>query len=246
MGGSRTLRSPYKQLQMHLGGRAPPLLLRMLEVVDLTCERGERSLFSGLNFAAPGGTLLRIAGPNGTGKTSLLRILCGLLEPVAGEVRWHGKNIRKLREEYWKDLVYVGHMNGVKDDLTVRENLRVNAEVAGRPASPERLADALDQVGLTGFEDRMARFLSQGQRRRVALARLYVSEAVPLWILDEPFTALDVRGVANLSALIARHVEGGGTVVLTTHQEVPVDAARHKRVDLGAAAPVAEAEDAAC
>ncbi len=110
----------------------------MLEVVELTCERGERSLFSGLNFAAPSGTLLRIAGPNGTGKTSLLRILCGLLEPVSGEARWHGKNVRKLREEYWKDLVYVGHMNGVKDDLTVRENLRVNAEVAGRPASPVR------------------------------------------------------------------------------------------------------------
>jgi energy-coupling factor transporter ATP-binding protein EcfA2 len=110
----------------------------MLEVLDLTCERGERSLFSGLNFAAPRGTLLRIAGPNGTGKTSLLRILCGLLEPVAGEVRWHGKNIRRLREEYWKDLVYVGHLNGVKDDLTVRENLRVNSEVAGRPASATR------------------------------------------------------------------------------------------------------------
>ena len=91
-------------------------------------------------------------------------------------MRWHGRNVRKLREEYWKDLVYVGHMNGVKDDLTVRENLRVNAEVAGRPASPARLADALDRVGLSGFEDRMARFLSQGQRRRIALARLYVSD----------------------------------------------------------------------
>jgi heme exporter protein A len=122
----------------------------MLEVVDLTCERGERSLFSGLRFAAPAGTLLRIAGPNGTGKTSLLRILCGLLEPVAGEVRWHGRNVRRLREEYWKDLVYVGHQNGVKDDLTVRENLRVNAEVAGRPASADRLADALERVGLAG------------------------------------------------------------------------------------------------
>jgi heme exporter protein A len=219
----------------------------MIEAVDLTCERGERLLFEQLSFTAENGTLLRIAGPNGTGKTSLLRIMCGLLEATAGEIRWKGGNIRRLREEYWKDLVYVGHLNGVKDDLTVRENLRVSVRVAGRHAAEPRIAQALDAVGLAGFEDTMARFLSQGQRRRVALARLYVSEAVPLWILDEPFTALDVRGVANLSALIARHIEGGGTAVLTTHQEVPVDAARRKRVDLGSPAAVpAEAEDAAC
>jgi heme exporter protein A len=217
----------------------------MIEAVGLTCERGERLLFSNLAFSAENGTLLRIAGPNGTGKTSLLRIMCGLLEPTAGEVRWKGANIRRLREDYWKDLVYVGHLNGVKDDLTARENLRVSVAVAGRDARDDELAQALDAVGLAGFEDSMARFLSQGQRRRVALARLYVSAAVPLWILDEPFTALDARGVANLSALIARHIEGGGTVVLTTHQEVPVDAARRKRVDLGAIT-VVEAEDAAC
>ena len=219
----------------------------MIEAVDLTCERGERLLFERLSFTAENGTLLRIAGPNGTGKTSLLRIMCGLLEATAGEIRWKGGNIRRLREEYWKDLVYVGHLNGVKDDLTVRENLRVSVRVAGRHATEPRIAQALDAVGLAGFEGTMARFLSQGQRRRVALARLYVSEAVPLWILDEPFTALDVRGVANLSALIARHIEGGGTAVLTTHQEVPVDATRRKRVDLGSPAAVpAEAEDAAC
>ncbi|MGB2816580.1 MAG: cytochrome c biogenesis heme-transporting ATPase CcmA [Burkholderiaceae bacterium] len=221
----------------------------MLEVVDLTCERGERSLFSGLQFSAPAGTLLRIAGPNGTGKTSLLRILCGLLEPVSGEVRWHGRNIRKLREEYWKDLVYVGHMNGVKDDLTVRENLRVNAEVAGRPASADRLADALDRVGLTGFEDRMARFLSQGQRRRISLARLYVSETAPLWILDEPFTALDVRGVAGLSKLVGQHVQNGNTVAFVTHQEVPIDAPRRQRVEFaggGSGAVSATEEEATC
>jgi len=219
----------------------------MIEAVNLRCERGERLLFSGLSFSAERGTLLRIAGPNGTGKTSLLRIMCALLEPTAGEVRWKGGNIRRLREDYWKDLVYIGHLNGVKDDLTVRENLRIAVGLGGRRATEGDLARALDAVGLAGFEDSMARFLSQGQRRRVALARLYVSAAVPLWILDEPFIALDTRGVAALSALIAGHVGGGGTVVLTTHQEVPVDAARRKRVDLGGVAVFAEeAKDAVC
>jgi heme exporter protein A len=218
----------------------------MIEGVDLRCERGERLLFSGLSFSAERGTLLRVAGPNGTGKTSLLRIMCGLLEPTAGQVRWNGENIRRLREDYWKDLVYIGHLNGVKDDLTVRENLRVSVAVAGRQADEARLSHALDAVGLAGFEDTMARFLSQGQRRRVALARLYVSESVALWILDEPFTALDTRGVTNMSALIAQHLQRGNTVVLTTHQEVPVEAARRRRVELGAAHMVREVEDAAC
>lgn len=225
----------------------------MLEVSGLACERGERRLFDALAFSVAPGTLLRVAGPNGTGKTSLLRILCGLLEPTAGEVRWKGAAIRSLREEYWKDLVYVGHLNGVKDDLTVRENLRVTVRIGGRVVQDGELDHALDAVGLAGFETSLARHLSQGQRRRVALARLYVSQSVPLWILDEPFTALDVRGVANLSALIATHLEGGGTVVLTTHQEVPVAAERRQRVDLGApsapepaAAAAIEAEDAAC
>lgn len=222
----------------------------MLEVSGLACERGERRLFDALSFSVAAGTLLRVAGPNGTGKTSLLRILCGLLEPNAGDIRWKGEAIRSLREEYWKDLVYVGHLNGVKDDLTVRENLRVTVRIGGRIVDDAALDRALDAVGLAGFETSLARHLSQGQRRRVALARLYVSQSVPLWILDEPFTALDVRGVANLSALIATHLEGGGTVVLTTHQEVPVAAERRHRIDLGTPVPLnavaSEAEDAAC
>lgn len=207
----------------------------MLEAVDLECVRGDRILFSHLSFQVPPGTLLRIAGPNGTGKTSLLRLLVGLMQPAEGEIRWGGQSIGRLKEDFWRQLVYIGHLNGVKDDLSVRENLMVNCELAANPIQPDQADAALARVGLRGFEERLARHLSQGQRRRVALARLYVSSAAPLWILDEPFTALDVKGVAELGELIAGHVRGGGIVALTTHQEVPIDAAATQRIDLGQA-----------
>jgi heme exporter protein A len=194
----------------------------MLGTIDLECTRGERLLFSGLALSVEAGHCLHVAGENGAGKTSLLRILCGLLSPTHGEVLWEGKDIRRLREDYWQLLAYVGHLNGVKDDLTALENVRFAAALGGRPADEDVARHALAAVGLAGFESSQARFLSQGRRRRIALARLFLAREAKLWVLDEPFTALDVRGVAALSTLIGEQLDRGGIVVLTTHQDVPL------------------------
>ena len=204
----------------------------MLEAVDLQCVRGERTLFSGLDFALARGELLRVAGENGSGKTSLLRIVCGLTPPAHGEVRWEGSNIRSLKEEYAKQLVYVGHANALKDDLTARENLTIGSQLAGLDVPPRAAEDALERFGVGHCAMLPARVLSQGQRRRVALSRLALSSAVPLWVLDEPFTALDVKAVEDLQSLIGAHVGRGGSIVLTTHQEVAIAAASSRRLDL--------------
>lgn len=204
----------------------------MLEVLDLECTRGDRRLFSRLGFRLDPGTLLHVQGRNGSGKTTLLRALCGLLLPQAGEIRWRGENIQDLKEEYDRDLLYLGHLNGIKHDLTALENLRVAATLAGQPPAEARLENALRRLGLGGFEDLPTRVLSQGQKRRVALARLPVSQA-RLWILDEPFTALDSGAVELLQDFITEQLAAGGLVILTTHQEVPLTSGRIQRLRLG-------------
>ena len=204
----------------------------MLEAADLDCERGGRRLFRGLSFAVSGGELLRVAGANGSGKTSLLRILCGLLSPDAGEVRWHGAPIHGLREEYARQLVYLGHAPAVKDDLTAGENLSIACTLAGLATSPQAAREALARFGLAAGEIPVRR-LSQGQRRRAALARLLLSGTVPLWLLDEPFAALDASAARLAEELIASHVAGGGAVVYTTHQEANIRAGVLRVVELG-------------
>jgi heme exporter protein A len=203
----------------------------MLECVDLRCERGHRQLFDRLSFRVDAGHCLHITGDNGAGKTSLLRILCGLLSPSAGEVRWHGRPINRVRDEYGVDLVYVGHLNGVKDDLTADENLRVWAAMADLGTGVEAVLAALRMLAIERFAHWPAGQLSQGQKRRIALARLALAERARIWILDEPFNALDRGGVAVLNRMIEQHIARGGAAVLTTHQswEAPVPV---KRLDL--------------
>jgi len=202
----------------------------MLEAAELECERGARTLFRGVSFVLRAGELLRVAGANGSGKTSLLRILCGLARPSAGAVRWKGQPIAGLKEDYTRELVYIGHASAVKDDLTPRENLEISCRLAGRAASGEALAAALVRLGVPELP---VRKLSQGQRRRAALARLLVSDAL-LWLLDEPFATLDAEGISNLNGLMEKQVSRGGAVVYTTHQEVGIRSTRV--VDLGAGA----------
>ncbi len=204
----------------------------MLEVTDLACRRGDRQLFSGLSFSLEAGTLLHVRGHNGSGKTTLLRTLCGLLTPDAGDIFWNGEQVRRLGEDFHRDTLYFGHLNGIKSDLTAIENLRVAAILDGDQVSADDILNALEEMGLAGFEDLPTKVLSQGQKKRVALARLLLSRA-PLWILDEPFTALDVDAVDRLQLLIAEHVARDGLVILTTHQEVPLTSGQIRRLHLG-------------
>ena len=203
-----------------------------LEVKNLQCIRGDRELFSDLSFTLKNKQLMRLEGQNGSGKTTLLRSICGLFMPDQGEILWQGVTIKKQDESYRKALFYLGHNNAIKADLTAFENLHINTKLAGENPNDAELMQALDKIGLFGFEEYPTRQLSQGQKRRVALARLLVNKA-KLWILDEPFVALDGAAVELLQAIIAKHVENGGMVLLTTHQEVPLTSGELIRVSLG-------------
>ncbi|MDH5480457.1 MAG: cytochrome c biogenesis heme-transporting ATPase CcmA [Nitrosomonas sp.] len=196
----------------------------MLQGSSLACVRGDRRLFKDVNFSLEAGGLMQVRGPNGSGKTSLLRMLCGLSNPALGEISWCGTSIRALGGDYFATMTYMGHLSGTKDDLTVVENLCISSALAGIEVSESQAYEALKHMGLGGRETLPVKVLSQGQRRRVALARLLVCQT-KLWILDEPLAALDVSAVKLMQCLLEKHLEQGGMVVMTTHQEIDITAA---------------------
>ncbi|MBC3413499.1 cytochrome c biogenesis heme-transporting ATPase CcmA [Pseudomonas sp. SWRI107] len=202
-----------------------------LQAVDLACERDWRLLFEHLDLELRPGDMLQIAGPNGSGKTSLLRLLAGLMQPTEGHILFNGSPLAEQRHALASTLLWIGHAAGIKELLSAEENLTWLCALH-QPASTEVIYQALEAVGLRGFEDVPCHTLSAGQQRRVALARLYL-HSPPLWILDEPFTALDKQGVAQLEAHLAAHCEQGGTVVLTTHHSLELKPSGYRELNLG-------------
>lgn len=192
----------------------------LLELRDIAFERDDRVLFSGLNHSLAVGQILQVTGENGAGKTTLLRLLTTALQPAIGTIFWRGESIATQRYRYLQSLLYIGHQPAVKGPLSVRDNLKWLRALL--PFKSDRtIEDALHAVGLFGYEDVPAYSLSAGQHRRVALARLLLAD-VKLWILDEPFTALDKTGVALIEQLFVEHCQGGGAVVVTSHQDMSI------------------------
>lgn len=193
----------------------------LLKTVKLSCMRGDRWLFEDLSVEVEAGTCLLVQGDNGIGKTSLLRMLVGLTPPAKGEIRWNGTLIDEIQYEYRSNLLYYGHLQALKDELTAEENLVSAAAITGRPVAVDTVRAALAKAGLAKRDGIPVRMLSQGQRRRASLARLMWDQS-PLWVLDEPLTALDARGIQWLCGVMDGHLARGGLVVVTSHQAIPL------------------------
>lgn len=202
-----------------------------LKVENLSCERNERYLFTGLSFELGCGELIQIDGSNGSGKTTLLRMVSGLLPVYEGTIRWGNSPINESRPEYMSELVFVGHKNGIKDELTADENLRIDQSLNGRQSGVSYV-QALEQLGIAQCQHQLCRELSAGQRQRVALARLLISVAA-LWVLDEPLTALDRTAQEIVRELLEEHVRGGGLALITSHQDMELHEQTKRTIRLG-------------
>lgn len=205
----------------------------MLRGRVLACVRGEKDLFSGLTFELRNGGLLQVCGANGSGKTSLLRMVCGFLPPASGEITWNDRPVGVFEPEYRAGIAYVGHLNAVKDELDPVDNLRSAARLAGLPSGVDEVIDSLRRFGVGDFLRLPCRSLSLGQKRRVALARLNLSGGRALWILDEPFAALDEGGIAVARTLLESHLACGGLALLATHRRMAVKAPESNAIELG-------------
>lgn len=198
-----------------------PCVPALLWLKELGCVRGGRTLFGGLNVQLRAGQLLRVQGPNGAGKTSLLRMLSGLLLPSAGQVLWRGEPAQAA-ESFGRERIYLGHAAALKDELSPLENLEAATALGGAPCKRSDAMKALADAGLADFAHVPSGRLSQGQRRRAGLARLGLCSHTPLWVLDEPFNALDTAATGWLEGLLRAHLQRGGMLVLTSHQGRPL------------------------
>jgi heme exporter protein A len=203
------------------------VLIPMLEGIGLSCIRDDRTLFEELSFNLVAGQILLLEGKNGSGKTSLLRILCGFREPDSGEIRWCGDEVKG--SQFLVQMAYVGHLDGVKRELTVYENLKI--ALALSTTGHYSINEALTKVHLAGYDDVLVQALSAGQKRRLSLARLLITANV-LWILDEPFTSLDKQGIALIETLMTEHCANGGMIVLTSHHEIDLHDVDVQRINL--------------
>jgi heme exporter protein A len=203
----------------------------MLQATGLSCLRGERELFAGVEFSLSAGAWLHVTGNNGVGKTSLLRMLCGLSPPAAGSISWKGTPIPELGDSYRAELCYLGHQTPLKEDLTASENLRAASALKGRALDAAAATRALERMELGSIAELPVRYLSQGHKRRVGLAHL-IATGEPLWVLDEPLAALDAAAVASFTQVMAQHLASGGIAVLTGHHEfaLPPDSRQHLRI----------------